>query len=82
MPKEAATQGNTCFYFREEKDDNKVILEDKDLEVIGTPSVQYDDCTVIAQVRKWQLALRCTAAEWESERHSLCCLVYSVSKEY
>ena len=57
MPKEAATQGNTCFYFREEKDDNKVILEDKDLEVIGTPSVQYDDCTVIAQVRKWQLAL-------------------------
>ena len=51
VPKEAATQGNTCFYFREEKDDNKVILEDKDLEVIGTPSVQYDDCTVIAQAR-------------------------------
>ena len=49
LPKEAATLGNTCFYFREEKDDNKVILEDKDLEVIGTPSVQYDDCTVIAQ---------------------------------
>ena len=53
MPKEAATQGNTCFYFREEKDDNKVILEDKDLEVIGTPSVLYDDITVIAQVRNY-----------------------------
>ena len=53
MPKEAATQGNTCFYFREEKDDNKVILGDKDLEVIGTPSVLYDDITVIAQVRNY-----------------------------
>ena len=51
VPKEAATQANTCFFFREEKDDDKVILEDKDLEVIGTPSMQYDDCTVIAQVR-------------------------------
>ena len=72
MPKEAATQGNTCFYFREEKDDNKVILEDKDLEVIGTPSVQYDDCTVIAQVRKWQLALRCTPPLSGSPRDIAC----------
>ena len=31
------------------KDDNKVILEDKDLEVIGVPNVRYDDVTVIAQ---------------------------------
>ena len=37
------------FYERAEKDDNKVILEDKDLEVIGTPSVQYDDTNVIIQ---------------------------------
>ena len=34
---------------REVKDDNKVILEDKDLEVIGVPNVRYDDVTVIAQ---------------------------------
>ena len=39
----------TCFYLREVKDDNKVILEDKDLEVIGVPNVRYDDVTVIAQ---------------------------------
>ena len=40
---------STCFYLREVKDDNKVILEDKDLEVIGVPNVRYDDVTVIAQ---------------------------------
>ena len=38
------------FNSRAEKDDNKVILEDKDLEVIGSPAVvQYDDTTVILQ---------------------------------
>ena len=47
--REEATLANSCFYFRDCKDDNKVILEDKDLEVIGSPSVIYDDCTVIAQ---------------------------------
>ena len=51
LNKDEANLAATCFYLREVKDDNKVILEDKDLEVIGTPSVQYDDCTVIAQVR-------------------------------
>ena len=40
---------NSCFYLRPEKDDNKVILEDKDLEVIGTASIQYDDTNVIMQ---------------------------------
>ena len=35
---------------RAEKDDNKVILEDKDLEVIGSPNVVlYDDTTIIVQ---------------------------------
>ena len=47
--RESATLSNSCFYFREGKDDNKVILEDKDLEVIGSPSIFYDDCAVIAQ---------------------------------
>jgi ryanodine receptor 2 len=48
-PREEATLAATSFYLREVKDDNKVILEDKDLEVIGVPNVRYDDVTVIAQ---------------------------------
>ena len=47
--REDANLANSCFYLRPEKDDNKVILEDKDLEVIGTPSIQYDDTNVILQ---------------------------------
>ena len=39
----------SCFYLRPEKDDNKVLLEDKDLEVLGAPSIQYDDTNVILQ---------------------------------
>ena len=39
----------TAFYLREEKDDNKVILEDKDLEVIGSAVIRYGDSTVIIQ---------------------------------
>ena len=49
ISREEATLMATCFYVREGKDDNKVILEDKDLEVIGCPAIFYDDCTVIAQ---------------------------------
>ena len=49
LAKDEATLAATCFYLREVKDDNKVILEDKDLEVIGVPNVRYDDVTVIAQ---------------------------------
>ena len=49
LNRDDANLTNTCFYFREGKDDNKVILEDKDLEIIGSPSVIYDDCTVIVQ---------------------------------
>ena len=40
---------SSSFYLRPEKDDNKVLLEDKDLEVIGTASIQYDDTNVILQ---------------------------------
>ena len=49
LGKDEANLAATCFYLREVKDDNKVILEDKDLEVIGVPNVRYDDVTVIAQ---------------------------------
>ncbi|XP_043197981.1 ryanodine receptor-like isoform X5 [Amphibalanus amphitrite] len=44
-----STVASTTFYLREEKDDNKVMLEDKDLEVIGTPLIKYGDSTVIVQ---------------------------------
>jgi hypothetical protein len=48
--RENANLANACFYLRAEKDDNKVILEDKDLEVIGSPNcVLYDDTTIIVQ---------------------------------
>ena len=48
--REDAAMSNSCFYLRPEKDDNKVILEDKDLEVIGSSGViQYDDTNVILQ---------------------------------
>ena len=48
--REEAAMSNSCFYLRPEKDDNKVILEDKDLEVIGSSGViQYDDTNVILQ---------------------------------
>lgn len=47
--RDEATLSATSFYLREEKDDNKVILEDKDLEVIGVPLIKYGDSTVIMQ---------------------------------
>jgi ryanodine receptor 2 len=34
---------------RKEKDDEKKILEDKDLEVLGSPIIKYGDSTVIVQ---------------------------------
>jgi len=40
---------STCFYLREEKDDQKTQLEDKDLEVIGTAVIKFGDTTVIVQ---------------------------------
>lgn len=45
---EATTETST-FWLRQEKDDQKIILEDKDLEVIGTPIIKYGDSTVIMQ---------------------------------
>lgn len=50
ISRDKASLANSCFYLRAEKDDNKVILEDKDLEVIGTPNcVLYDDTIIIVQ---------------------------------
>lgn len=44
-----ATIASTTFCLRQEKDDQKVVLEDKDLEVIGSPIIKYGDSTVIVQ---------------------------------
>lgn len=46
---EEATIASTTFCLRQEKDDQKVVLEDKDLEVIGSPIIKYGDSTVIVQ---------------------------------
>ena len=44
-----ATTDKCNFLLRQEKDDQKVALEDKDLEVIGLPIIKYGDSTVIMQ---------------------------------
>lgn len=49
MSKEDATISCSTFCLRHEKDDQKVVLEDKDLEVIGSPIIKYGDSTVIMQ---------------------------------
>lgn len=68
---------STAFYLREEKDDNKVLLEDKDLEVIGTPLIKYGDSTVIIQHMEtglW-LSYRVKRREYFSYDTSSFCLI-------
>lgn len=47
--RDEATIASSTFCLRQEKDDQKVVLEDKDLEVIGSPIIKYGDSTVIVQ---------------------------------
>lgn len=47
--REEATTASSTFFLRQEKDDQKIILEDKDLEVIGAPIIKYGDSTVLVQ---------------------------------
>ncbi|XP_052843586.1 ryanodine receptor isoform X5 [Drosophila gunungcola] len=49
VKKEEASIATTTFCLRQEKDDEKKVLEDKDLEVIGSPIIKYGDTTVIVQ---------------------------------
>lgn len=49
MKREEATTAASTFCLRQEKDDQKVVLEDKDLEVIGSAIIKYGDSTVILQ---------------------------------
>lgn len=47
--RDEANTATTAFCLRQEKDDQKVVLEDKDLEIIGAPIIKYGDSTVIVQ---------------------------------
>lgn len=47
--RDEATTASSTFCLRQEKDDQKVVLEDKDLEVIGSAIIKYGDSTVIVQ---------------------------------
>ncbi|KAI4471407.1 ran binding protein 9-related [Holotrichia oblita] len=47
--RDEATTASSAFCLRKEKDDQKVVLEDKDLEIIGLPIIKYGDTTVIVQ---------------------------------
>ncbi|XP_033608233.1 ryanodine receptor isoform X6 [Cryptotermes secundus] len=49
VKKDDATLATSTFCLRQEKDDQKVVLEEKDLEVIGAPIIKYGDSTVIVQ---------------------------------
>ncbi|XP_071050495.1 ryanodine receptor isoform X2 [Onthophagus taurus] len=49
MARDEATTASTAFCLRQAKDDQKIVLEDKDLEVIGLPIIKYGDSTVIVQ---------------------------------
>ncbi|XP_039761395.1 ryanodine receptor isoform X13 [Pararge aegeria] len=49
ISREEATTASCAFCLRQEKDDQKVVLEDKDLEIIGAPIIKYGDSTVIVQ---------------------------------
>lgn len=47
--RDEATTALSTFCLRQEKDDLKVVLEDKDLEVIGAAIIKYGDSTVLVQ---------------------------------
>ncbi|XP_017777975.1 PREDICTED: ryanodine receptor [Nicrophorus vespilloides] len=49
LGRDEATTAFSTFCLRQEKDDQKVVMEDKDLEVIGAPIIKYGDSTVIVQ---------------------------------
>ncbi|XP_065200353.1 ryanodine receptor [Planococcus citri] len=49
VTREEATTATSTFCLRQEKDDQKTVLEDKDLEVIGAPIIKYGDSTVLVQ---------------------------------
>ncbi|XP_057661319.1 ryanodine receptor isoform X14 [Diorhabda carinulata] len=63
VSREEANTATTAFCLRHEKDDQKVVLEDKDLEIIGSPIIKYGDSTVIVQHTESSLWLSYKAYE-------------------
>ncbi|XP_049775985.1 ryanodine receptor [Schistocerca cancellata] len=63
VTRDEATIASSTFCLRQEKDDQKVVLEDKDLEVIGSPIIKYGDSTVIVQHSETSLWLSYKAYE-------------------
>ncbi|XP_064490365.1 ryanodine receptor-like isoform X2 [Ornithodoros turicata] len=49
VPREKATVAATAFCLRQTKDDKKVVLDEKEEEVLGSPLVKYGDTTVFLQ---------------------------------
>ncbi len=49
MSRESATVENTGFCLRPNKDDKKIVLDEKEEEVIGSPLIKYGDTTVFLQ---------------------------------
>ncbi|XP_077528941.1 ryanodine receptor isoform X3 [Haemaphysalis longicornis] len=49
VPRERATVAATAFCLRQTKDDKKIVLDEKEEEVLGSPLVKYGDTTVFLQ---------------------------------
>ncbi|XP_046677460.1 LOW QUALITY PROTEIN: ryanodine receptor-like [Homalodisca vitripennis] len=66
VTRDEATTALSTFCLRQEKDDQKVVLEDKDLEVIGAPIIKYGDSTVLVQHSETGLWL--TSKSYETKK--------------
>lgn len=49
VAREEATIEKTAFCLRSSKDDKKIVLDEKEEEVIGSPLIKYGDTTVYLQ---------------------------------
>ncbi|KAH7933997.1 hypothetical protein HPB49_020197 [Dermacentor silvarum] len=49
VPRERATVAATAFCLRQTKDDKKIVLDEKEEEVLGSPLIKYGDTTVFLQ---------------------------------
>ncbi|RWS13212.1 ryanodine receptor-like protein, partial [Dinothrombium tinctorium] len=49
ISREMATVAETAFYLRQNKDDKKIILDEKEEEVIGSPLIKYGDTSFFLQ---------------------------------
>jgi ryanodine receptor 2 len=49
LSRETATVEKTAFCLSKTKDDKKIVLDEKEEEVIGSPLIKYGDTTVFLQ---------------------------------